>query len=214
MEHNKDQSTPDARREAYVYAFAEWLHTDILADDSIEVPPYRVSFGKAPGMRESRKYKVLGACMPRSASTDGRNEIFLDITTDKTDVVNRELTFTVLETFVHEYCHAIDDCQSGHGGPFAKLARSFDLAGPLTSTVAGPELSETLSWYIDEHGALPAGAIRTNKRRKPKQSTRMIKVECTLAECEFSFRTSASQIAKLPPAPYCPACKLGLLLQA
>jgi Fe-S-cluster formation regulator IscX/YfhJ len=210
-----DHHTPNADRERYVYTFADWLHTDIapdlFGDDTPDVPPYRVSFGKAPGMRESRRFKVLGACMTRAASTDGRNEIFLDITTDEETVDPAALTFTVLETFIHEYCHAIDDCQSGHGGYFAKLARGFGLAGRLTSTTAGDELAEVLRWYIGEHGPLPAGAIRTNKRTKPKQSTRMVKVECDDHTCGFLFRASRAQIDKLPAGATCPACSSGRL---
>lgn len=200
--------TPDAAREAYMYDFAAWLHHDVVLDrvptdwlKSTDVPRFRISFGKAPGMRESRKHKILGACMNTKASSDSHNEIFLDITGDEVDTVK------VLETFVHEYVHALDDCESGHSGRFARIARALDLSGPLTATTAGSELREALIWYVEEHGPIPAGAIRTAQRRKPKQTTRMQKVACTdHANCGFNFRTSAAQIAKLPGGATCPAC--------
>ena len=176
----------NAKREQYLYDFLNWAHEDIFRefDPQLTPPPYRLACGQAPNQRQPRKGRVLGTCFPRSASSDGHNEIFVCPT--ESDTAN------MLATVLHEYIHAIDDNKSGHTGRFAKIARGIGMAGKMTETIPGAELKELLDWYIQEHGDIPAGHLKAGARNKPKQGTRMIKVDCPA--CKFMVRTSAKHV--------------------
>jgi hypothetical protein len=94
----------------------------------------------------------------------------------------------------------------GHGKEFKTLAVELGLAGPMTATVAGPELLDFINWtLLPQLGRYPHGAITgrgeilvppTEPGDKPvilrpddrpkKQSTRMLKAECP--ECGYTIR--------------------------
>ena len=86
----------------------------------------------------------------------------------------------VLDVLSHELIHAVDDCQHGHKGPFAKLAKSIGLTGKMTATVASDELVTKLTELVEELGLYPhAELARSGGSHEPKkQGTRQIKVEC------------------------------------
>jgi predicted Zn-ribbon and HTH transcriptional regulator len=175
-----------------------WLvqASDILLDELIMPkttaarPPVRVSVGWPAGSA-----KAIGQCWARANSSSGHNELFI------TPAISDSML--VLQTLVHELIHAVDDCQSGHKGPFAALARAVGLEGPLTATKAGPGLAEFLGVVHKELGDIPHATLETSNRKK--QSTRMLKAECS--SCEFSFRASKTQLDKMPTPALCPVCE-------
>jgi hypothetical protein len=162
----------------------EWLnkvlHTHVaklLRDKAgVELPKdVKVSVG-FPGGGSARKR--IGECWPRSRSSIGVNEIF----------INPSLTEvrTMLDVLVHEAVHAADDCKSGHKGFFRKTALAVGLTGKMKSTVAGPELRV---WIEKVLGALPAmeyGSLDLSGRKK--QTTRLLKITCV--ECGCVMRTT------------------------
>lgn len=178
-------------REEWLNILGDSLVTDVLAPiaerEQLPMPPVRYSVGFARGVRGGGKHAVLGACHPRSHSTDGHNEIF--ISPECND------SMQIAETLVHELIHAFDDNKSGHKGKFATLARAAGLEGKLTATYAGDALRATLQEYLDALGDIPAAKMEPNARVKPKQSSRMIKVECST--CGFNFRASRTQIERI-----------------
>ena len=124
----------------------------------------KVSCGFPLGFRAGSKHQAIGVCHPRSHSESGVNEIFIN--------PNQDDSLRVLDVLVHELIHAIDDCQSGHGAPFRRIALAVGLTGKMTATVASPELEEKLKVILEKLGEYPHAKIQAVKK---KQSTRMIK---------------------------------------
>jgi len=155
--------------------------------------PWRVSVGFPPRTRGTR---VLAVCTASKASSSGHNEIFVTPSLDD--------SLEILSALTHELIHQLDDCQSGHRGFFAAVARAAGLEGKLTSTYAGEDLEAYLNTLIDVLGPIPHSSLNLDQAKK-KQPTRMLKVTC--GSCGFHFRTSERQLAKLDMdhAP-CPAC--------
>lgn len=168
------------------------LHAHSLPHD---MPPLRINCGWPKGVRGGRKHQVLGACYPRARSEDGHNEVFIAPTI--ADPVR------ALDVLVHEILHAIDDCKHGHKGPFPAMAAAVGLEGKPTCTKAGADLKELLTDIAAELGEFPAAPM-TDESYKPKQSTRMKKVECS--NCGFTARTTRKWIEQLPENAQCPIC--------
>lgn len=162
-------------------------------------PTFRISVGFP---KHSRGGKAIAVCFPREASTDGVNEIF----------VNPEIDcpLRVMDCTAHELIHAVDNCASGHRNFFAAVARGIGLEGKLTATVAGEALRATLESYAAILGDFPHHRMQSDRTHK-KGGTRMHKVVCD--DCGFHFRTSQSQIARLPFDNDCPVCCDGTLRQ-
>lgn len=161
-----------------------------------ERPRFRISVGFP---KHTRGGKAVAVCFPTAASTDGVNEIFINPEVDD--------PIRVLDCMIHELIHAIDNCASGHRNFFAHVARKVGLEGKLTATHAGEKLATYLTEYAERLGVFPHSRMRVNKVHK-KSSTRQIKVNCT--ECGFIFRSSATQIARIPGILQgegcCPVC--------
>lgn len=155
-------------------------------------PPVRVSVGFP---KHTRSKSVIAQCFVRRVSTDGFNEIF--VTPELDDPIE------VLDAVVHECVHAYDDCDSGHKGTFARLARKVGLEGKLTATHAGAELRGYLQSLVDLLGDYPHHRMDVDIAHK-KGGTRMLKIECS--ECGFVARTSQKWIDELPADAACPVC--------
>lgn len=149
----------------------------------------RVSVG-FPGGGSARKR--VGECWPRARSRDGINEIFIS------PVVSEPLR--MLDILAHEAIHALDDCASGHGKAFKRIAVAIGLAGKMTATVAGDDLKAELQRIVDNLPPLTHGALDLSGRKK--QPTRLLKLECH--GCGMIIRTTAKWIDERG-APTC-AC--------
>jgi hypothetical protein len=188
----------DLDREAWLTEAAQFILDDIIKP---EMPAgwhpatgFRVALGYAP--RSTARSKTIAVCIASAASGDGVNEIFVTPAID--DSVD------ILAALAHEMVHYSDDCESGHKNHFARLARAIGLEGKLTSTHAGQVLTEKLQDIVATLGHIPHAKIDLGKA-KPKQSTRMLKVFCPDTECNFSYRTSQTNIDKISDF-LCPAC--------
>jgi hypothetical protein len=175
----------------------EWLTAAIAALTPLfeavgeTVPAVRVSVGW-PGGRGD-KSATIGQCWASIASEDKVAQIFISPVLDDAS--------RVLDVLAHELVHAVDDCQSGHKGPFAKIAKGIGLTGKMTATVAGEELKATLDDIAAELGTYPHAALAKGFTIRagvpgnptgpegepgdggpilgePKQSTRMLKTSC------------------------------------
>ena len=136
--------------------------------------------------RASAKHQVLGECFSRSCSATGVNEIFISPV--------RADSLRVADVLVHELCHAIDDCQDGHGAKFRSIATGVGLTGKMTATVASPELEAKLKEIIADIGEYPQSELKAPEK---KQSTRMLKMICE-NECGASCYQSAKQSSENP----------------
>jgi hypothetical protein len=142
---------------------------------------------------------VIGECWVAEASSRGYVEVFISPVLDQVAGIQG-----VLVTLRHELVHAAG--RRGHGKEFKALAVELGLTGPMTATVASPELLDFINWtLLPQLGQYPHGAITgrgeilvppTEPGDKPvilrpddrpkKQSTRMLKAECP--ECGYTIR--------------------------
>jgi hypothetical protein len=204
----------------------EWLHAAIEAlrpkFEEIDFPlPEKIHVSVGFGYGAKRESSIiLGQCWPQALSEDGLNHIF--ISPEMNDAAR------VLDVLIHELVHAADNCKSGHKGDFATHAKKLGLTGKMTSTVASPELAETLKELAEKIGPYDHARLYTSGRpvrpeepKNPespeepeepaapsgpkKQGTRMIKVVCS-PECEcggYVVRTTAKWLEV--GFPICPA---------
>ncbi|MBJ7601198.1 hypothetical protein [Candidatus Nephthysia bennettiae] len=142
---------------------------------------------------------MIGECWVAEASSRGYVEVFISPVLDQVAGIQG-----VLVTLRHELVHAAG--RRGHGKEFKALAVELGLAGPMTATVASPELLDFINWtLLPQLGQYPHGAItgrgeilvppiepgdkpiilRPDDRPK-KQSARMLKAECP--ECGYTIR--------------------------
>jgi hypothetical protein len=149
----------------------------------------RVSVG-FPGGGSARKR--IGECWTRKQSRDNVNEIFIS------PVLSDPIK--MLDVLAHEAIHAVDDCASGHGKAFKRIALAIGLQGKMTATVAGPELQAELQTIVDALPPLTHGGIDLSARKK--QPTRLLKLECD--SCGMIVRTTAKWVEQTG-APSC-AC--------
>jgi hypothetical protein len=135
------------------------------------LPDVRVSVGWPGG--NGRKNSVIGQCWSTKVAADKVSQIFISPVLDE--------AVRVLDVLVHELIHAIDDCESGHKGRFAKIAKAVGLTGKMTATVAGDDLKAKLEAIAEELGEYPHAAIVSGAQGADgpkKQTTRQLKVEC------------------------------------
>jgi hypothetical protein len=172
----------------------EWLQAGInglkmmFAEIGETIPEVYVSVGYPKGARG--KGKAIGQCHPAILSGDDKAHVFIHPCL--TDSVQ------VLAVLAHEMIHALDNCESGHKGRFAKVAKAFGLEGKMTETTAGADLVERLNALIVMLGEYPHALLKESGK---KQSTRMVKCECP--ECGYIARTSQKWIDE-QGAPLCP----------
>jgi hypothetical protein len=113
-----------------------------------QVPTVKVSVGFPSSGSKGRH---LGQCWSTKSSADGMNQIFI--------APHLPTPIEVIDTLVHELVHAVDDCQSGHGDNFKRIAKDIGLKGPMRSAGAGEELMKDLIKIADLLGNFPHGRL-------------------------------------------------------
>ena len=178
----------------------EWLQAGInglkemFAEIGETTPEVYVSVGYPKGARG--KGKAIGICYSSTLSADEKAHVFIHPCLTN--------SVEVLAVLAHEMIHALDNCESGHKGRFAKVAKAFGLEGKMTATVAGADLTERLNDLVSQLGEYPHALLKESTK---KQSTRMIKCECD--DCGYIVRTSQKWIEE-SGAPICP-CQMGFI---
>lgn len=165
-------------REAWLQALAEYIRP-WYEERGVTVPPVRIGVGyTSKGARSKR----IGECWHPSASADGVPEVFIHPSLhDPTEVA---------ATLVHELIHAGVGIEAKHGPGFKAVAVPLGLQGKMTATYAGPDLLARLVPVLDDLGPYPQAAFtpRGVTSTGPKQTTRMVKVQCET--CGYLVRTS------------------------
>ena len=183
-------------RETWLEQATELLNTEVFNPVGLNVPnDVKVSCGFPLGVRAGSKHMAIGVCHPRSHSTGGVNEIFIN--------PNQDDSLRVLDVLAHELIHAIDDCQDGHGSKFRSMALGIGLTGKMTSTVAGAELEEKLKDIQVKLGDYPHSEVKMHKK---KQSARMIKHVCS-HDCGAIIYASRKQSEENPVL--CASCTIS-----
>ncbi|KUM41176.1 SprT-like domain-containing protein [Arthrobacter sp. EPSL27] len=184
-------------REEWLVAAVEALRPLFSALTAETIPAVRVSVGWPGG--NGRKNSVIGQCWSTKVAADSVSQLFISPVLD--DAVR------VLDVLAHELIHAIDDCQSGHKGRFAKIAKALGLTGKMTATVAGDALKVELEAVAAELGEYPHAALVSpgeGADGPKKQTTRMMKVECPEGS-GYKVRLTRQWLAEYG-APICPHC--------
>jgi hypothetical protein len=181
-------------REDWLGKAALQLADRVLVEE--DVPPLRISVG-FPGGRANRQ-RTIGQCWSTKSSDDGVNQIFMS------PIRGEDSTRDVLGTLLHEMIHAVDDCESGHRGNFARIARSVGFIPKLTSSDnRNEELNALLDEIAEIVGAFPHATLNVAARaadQPKKQEARMIKVVCP--DCGYTLRTTRKWLDV--GTPYCP----------
>ena len=132
------------------------------------VPAVKVSVGFPS---TGAKGRHLGQCWSTKSAIDGINQIFI--------APHLQTPFDFLDTLVHELVHAVDDCQSGHGDNFKKIALDVGLKGPMRSAGAGELLKQDLIQMAQSLGSFPHGRlslpIRTMQKAPKRPGARCAK---------------------------------------
>lgn len=179
-------------REEWLIAAVEALRP-LFAEHDYEIPGYKVSVGW-PGGR-GKKAGTIGQCWNSKQTEDGTVAIFVS------PVVKSPVE--ALQVLVHELIHAVDDCQSGHRGEFARMFKALGMAGKKTACGVGDELLAKLQGIAGELGRYPHSQMKGDNRdgqAEKKQKTYMLKIEA--ACCGYLVRTTQAWIDQgLPSCP-------------
>ncbi len=178
-------------REHWLTEAVACLEREVFGNYSIP-SNLRVSCGLPSKGAFSTKKRTVGQCWDAEATIDKHFEIYIS------PVLSDPLK--VLATLVHEIVHAVAGIKAKHRGAFKKIAKDVGLEGKMTATVAGERLTKTLMHVAEELGVYPMGALHSNEQEK-KQSTRMIKLECT--SCGYIVRTTKKWIELGLPVCQC-----------
>ena len=125
------------------------------------VPIVKVSIGFPS---TGSKGRHLGQCWSTKSAVDGLNQIYI--------APHLPTALDVLDTLVHELVHAVDDCQSGHGENFKKIALDVGLKGPMRSAGAGDWLKRDLIQIVESLGSFPHGRLSLPIRTMQKDPKR------------------------------------------
>lgn len=170
-------------RELWLQNAVDMLKPIFKEKANVTIPfDVNVSTGFPSAKGVSSKQKTIGQCWTREASDAKINEIYINPCIDD--------SIKVLDILAHELVHASDNCESGHRGFFARVARAIGLEGKLTATHAGEALADDLKAIIDQIGEFPHSKLNPSIGIK-KQGTRLIKIGC---DCGVIGRMSQSAI--------------------
>ena len=125
------------------------------------VPQVKVSVGFPS---TGGKGRHLGQCWSSKAAEDNINQIFI--------APHLKTPLDFLDTLVHELVHAVDNCESGHGEGFKKIALDVGLKGPMRSAGAGEILQQNLMRITEKLGAFPHGRLNLPIRTAQKVAKR------------------------------------------
>ena len=107
--------------------------------------------------------------------------------------IDRETSDTIkaLEIVAHEVSHAVTSEGTGHKGAFLELVFGvFKLGGIPTATAPTEEFKNLIWNWLEQNGTYPH--IRFVDRR-PRQTTRMVKIACIDMDCGGATRASIKQ---------------------
>ena len=147
-------------REQWLMAAVEHI-TPIFQARGYAVPQVKVSVGFPS---TGGKGRHLGQCWSSKSAEDNINQIFI--------APHLKTSLDFLDTLVHELVHAVDNCESGHGVGFKKIALDVGLKGPMRSAGAGELLKQDLMRITEKLGVFPHGRLSLPVRAAQKAPKR------------------------------------------
>ena len=188
-------------REQWLNRGVELLNAEVFTPADMGIAAHvRVSVG-FPSGRGGRN-NAIGQCWSPSVSADQTIEMFISPSIDD--------PIRVLDILAHEMIHAIVGLECGHKGPFKRLANEIGLVGKMTATTAGDDLKAKLQTIADKIGEYPHSKLDPKgKSSAPKQTTRLLKIECPYSECDNIARQSAKAFEQF--GLRCDACDVAMV---
>ena len=184
--HNERTPASSFARQAWLEVAVEALPAK-FSEAGYAVPEnVRVSIGWP---KHAGTCGVVGECWPVEASSDRHAELFISPAL--------MAGADILHILAHELVHATVGVEAEHGKLFKQCANKIGLAGPMRSTVAGPELIAWADTLFERIGPYPAGFLVN----AIKQSTRQLKCECPA--CGYLARVTRKWLDAAGP-PICP----------
>jgi len=134
----------------------------------------RISTGWPSRGGLAKKKKTIGQAWSPDCSGDGVHETIISLYLDD--------SIKVLGVLIHEVVHHVVGVGAGHRKPFADCAKAVGLVGPWTATGESEELIQTCERWIKKLGPYPHAKLDGSD--EPKQSTRLLKIECESCGCK------------------------------
>lgn len=144
--------------------------------------------------------KVIGECWHPKNADDKAPQIFIH--------PGQRDSLEVAAIVAHELIHACRP-DAKHGARFKAMAHALGLEGDMRSTKPGARFIETARPILDALGDYPHARLNAagTSSNGPKQTTRMLKVEC--ADCGYTVRTTQKWLDVATPC--CPVCDLAMV---
>lgn len=168
-------------REQWLNKAARQIEQRVFKPAGLGLPErLRISCGWPSTKALSPNGRVLGQCFGPGCSADGTVEVFVS------PALSEHLH--VLETLTHELLHAAVGPDEKHGPVFKQGMAAIGLEGKATATEVhkGSALWEKLAAVGVAVGDYPHATL--DKELRPKQSTRLLKVECP--KCGYTVRVT------------------------
>src|SRR5215469_2510640 len=187
--------TSSFERQRWLEAAVEALRAKFATAGYAIPEKVRVSIGWP---KRAASCGAIGECWATDASSDRHNELF----------VSPELTegARILDVLAHEMVHATVGTAAGHRKPFKQCALKIGLQGPMRSTTPTPEFTAWAQTLFKCIGPYPAGFLTYT----PKQSTRLLKCECS--SCGYTVRITRKWLMLAGP-PICPTDRIPLVAE-
>ena len=189
-------------RESWLWEMTKQLKLKVFKPNGItlDLKKIKISVGFPVSGGAKSVGKTIGQCFPRSCSTAGVNEIFINPCLDKSQVTR------VAGVLVHELIHAVDDCQDGHKAVFRKMAIACGVTGKMTATTESDGLETIIKDIESKIGKYPHKKLDYEIGRK-KQGTRNLKIECPKCADLDPYFVRMSKTMYEKAAPICGQCK-------
>lgn len=148
-----------------------------------------------------RRGKRIGECWDNCCSEDRHFEVFI-----RPDLAESPdlMPMAIAAILAHELVHTAVGIPEGHRKGFRRVAQGIGLAGPMRSTVAGPDFEAALLPILQDAGPLPHARLDTHAGETTgpkKQTSRMVKCQCVT--CGYTARTARKWLEEVGP-PHCP----------
>lgn len=137
--------------------------------------------------------RTIGQCFNPRCSKDGSIELFISPVLDD--------AMRVAGVLAHELIHAIVGTEAGHGAIFARAAKAIGLTGKMTATTESEAFHAWVAPLLEAIGPYPHASVDVKLLGLKKQTTRMVKCECS--ECGYVARTTRKWLEETG-APLCP----------
>lgn len=219
MKMSENMNTVDRNREAWLMDAVNVFRPK-FEDMGFKLPSLRVSVGYGPDGARFENNVILGVALNNIYVNDQAFEIWISPEIQE--------QARALDILIHELAHCAAGFAAGHKGDFELIARMWGLQGPLTATQAGEGLRNDLELLTIELGTYPGsfvdlskikadvpvpagstlpprvggGAIPRISTGPTKQTSRLLKAECTEKDCAaygYTVRVTAKWLRIGPP---------------